>query len=401
MHWSRKNRCGSIRLIVRLSWLVLIAKVTASPTPQPSVVTRRPLRLAWLALFAVWNGAWIAPVLASATGVPVQPAASTMVAVPQDDAYVIGPGDGLELRFFGATELSGPIEVLSDGTASLPLIGPVRLQGTTLPQASLWLQGLYRNQLLQPELQLSLVKPRPLRVALVGEVERPGIYTLTTSEASQTEAKVTISGLPTVVDAIQKAGGITPLANLRQVVLQRRLPGEQVRYKRAKLDLLALVQQGDQLQNPLLFDGDTIRIERAPEPVAEAIELASTTLSPDAITVNVVGEVERPGPVSLKANTPLVQAVLAAGGPKAWRANQGKVELVRINRNGTATRQSYALNLSQGASNSKNPPLRDADTVYVRRSGLAVASDGITAIGQPLTSLASILALLQLVNNNN
>jgi polysaccharide export outer membrane protein len=174
-----------------------------------------------------------------------------------------------------------------------------------------------------------------------------------------------------------------------------------VRYKRAKLDLLALVQQGDQLQNPVLFDGDTIRIERAPEPVAEAIELASTTLSPDAITVNVVGEVERPGPVTLKANTPLVQAVLAAGGPKSWRANQGHVELVRINRNGTATRQNFALNLSQGASNSTNPPLREADTVLVRRSGLAVASDGIMAIGQPLTSLASILALIQLVNNNN
>ncbi len=340
---------------------------------------------------------WLLPAVSAAT----VPMASAAASNPQDDSYLLGPGDGLELRFFGATELNGPVEVLSDGTASLPLIGPVRLLGLTLPQANLWLQALYKKQLLQPELQLSLVKPRPLRVALVGEVERPGIYTLTTAESSQTEAKVTISGLPTVVDAIQKAGGITPLANLRQVVLQRRLPGEPVRYKRARLDLLALVQQGDQLQNPLLFDGDTIRIERAPEPVAEAMELASTTLSPDAITVNVVGEVERPGPVTLKANTPLVQAVLAAGGPRAWRANQGKVELVRINRNGTATRQSYALNLSQGASNTKNPPLRDSDTVYVRRSGLAVASDGLTAIGQPLTSLASILALMQLLNNNS
>jgi polysaccharide export outer membrane protein len=386
------------------SGLLLMAIVRTPPTTELLMIPARGS--AWrhqsvtLLLLAALSTNWASPSLASSPSPPREPAAPSSTAVPQDDLYTLGPGDGLELRFYGATELSGPLEVLSDGTASLPLIGPVRLQGLTLPQANLWLQGLYQKQLLQPELQLSLVKPRPLRVALVGEVERPGIYTLTTSEASQTEAKVSISGLPTVVDAIQKAGGITPLANLRQVILQRRLPGEPVRYKRAKLDLLALVQQGDQVQNPLLFDGDTIRIETAPEPVAEAIELASTTLSPDAITVNVVGEVERPGPVTLKANTPLVQAVLAAGGPKAWRANQGNVELVRINRNGSATRQRFALNLGQGASNSSNPPLREADTVFVRRSGLAVASDGITAIGQPLTSLASILALIQLTNNN-
>ena len=324
---------------------------------------------------------------------------SPVSAPSQDDAYILGPGDGLELKFFGATELSGPVEVLSDGSASLPLLGSVRLLGLTLPQASRWLEALYRPQLLRPELQLSLVRPRPLRVALVGEVERPGLYTLSTSETSNTEAKVSITGLPTVVDAIQKAGGITPLANLHAVVLQRRLPGEPGSFKRARLDLLALLREGDQRQNPLLFDGDTIRIEKAQEPVPEAIELASTTLAPDTINVNVVGEVERPGPVSLPANTPLVQAVLAAGGPKSGRANKGNVELVRINRNGTASRQRFGLDLAQGASNSKNPPLRDGDTVMVNRSGLAVASDALTAVGGPLTSMANIFALIRLLNN--
>ena len=328
-----------------------------------------------------------------------QPVAQS-VPVSQEDAYVLGPGDGLQLRFFGATELSGPVEVLSDGNVSLPLLGPVRLTGLTLPQANQWLELIYKKQLLRPELQLSLVRPRPLRVALVGEVERPGLYTLTSAEQSQTEAKVSISGLPTLVDAIQKAGGITPMANLREVTLQRRLPGEPLRYKRTSVDLLALVQQGDQQQNPILFDGDTIRIDQASEPVAEAIELASTTLSPDTISVNVIGEVLRPGTLPLPANTPLVQAVLAAGGPQTWRASKGNVELVRINRNGTATRQRFQLNLSQGASNTKNPPLRDGDTVVVNRSGMAVASDAIGAVGTPLTGLVNILALVDLINKD-
>ena len=322
------------------------------------------------------------------------------VPVSQEDAYVLGPGDGLQLRFFGATELSGPVEVLSDGNVSLPLLGPVRLTGLTLPQANQWLELIYKKQLLRPELQLSLVRPRPLRVALVGEVERPGLYTLTSTEQSQTEAKVSISGLPTLVDAIQKAGGITPMANLREVTLQRRLPGEPLRYKRTSVDLLALVQQGDQQQNPILFDGDTIRIDQASEPVAEVIELASTTLSPDTISVNVIGEVLRAGTLPLPANTPLVQAVLAAGGPQTWRASKGNVELVRINRNGTATRQRFQLNLSQGASNTKNPPLRDGDTVVVNRSGMAVASDAIGAVSTPLTGLVNILALVDLINKD-
>ncbi|MCT0217060.1 polysaccharide export protein [Synechococcus sp. CS-1330] len=332
----------------------------------------------------------------------VEASAGLVQAVPvsQEDAYVLGPGDGLQLRFFGATELSGPVEVLSDGNVSLPLLGPVRLTGLTLPQANQWLELIYKKQLLRPELQLSLVRPRPLRVALVGEVERPGLYTLTSSELSQTEAKVSISGLPTLVDAIQKAGGITPMANLREVTLQRRLPGEPLRYKRTSVDLLALVQQGDQLQNPILFDGDTIRIEAASEPVAEVIELASTTLSPDTISVNVIGEVLSPGTLPLPANTPLVQAVLAAGGPQTWRASKGNVELVRINRNGTATRQRFQLNLSQGASNTKNPPLRDGDTVVVNRSGLARASDAIGAVSTPLTGLVNILALVDLINKD-
>jgi len=37
----------------------------------------------------------------------------------QDDAYILGPGDSLSLRFLAATELSGPFNLLSDGTASL------------------------------------------------------------------------------------------------------------------------------------------------------------------------------------------------------------------------------------------------------------------------------------------
>jgi polysaccharide export outer membrane protein len=167
------------------------------------------------------------------------------------------------------------------------------------------------------------------------------------------------------------------------------------------LDLLALVSEGDQLQNPLLFDGDTIRILKAEQLPEEAIALAAANLSPKAIRVNVVGEVERPGTIEMMANTPLVQAVLAAGGAKNWRSSRGNVELVRINRNGSATRERFAVDLSQGASNSKNPPLRDGDTVLVNRSSLAKASDAIGAVSTPISGLVQIWSLFRLINTTN
>ena len=59
-----------------------------------------------------------------------------------------------------------------------------------------------------------------------------------------------------------------------------------------------------------------------------------------------IGEVNSPGLLELMANTQLVQASLAAGGLKDWRANGGKVELVRINRNGSATLKRFRFDMS-------------------------------------------------------
>lgn len=324
--------------------------------------------------------------------------------MPQEDAYILGPGDGLELRFLNLStrlDRSGPIQIISDGTATFPYIGIVRLSGLTLAQASFWLQSLYRRQLRRSDLDLQLVRPRPIQVSLVGEVERPGVYTLSTQEVSKGLAEVTITGLPTLVNAIQKAGGVTGEANLREVILRRRLPGEKVSYRRAKVDLLTLIQQGDQVHNPILFDGDIVMIPRAQEPVIELGELSSTIIAPPEITVNVIGEVVRPGPVKVKPNTPLVQAVLAAGGSVVQRAKTDRVDLIRINRNGTLTRMAVPLNLGAPASPQLNPPLRDGDVVVVFRSNYARLTDAVDAVGRPLTGIASVLTLLRLANNNN
>ncbi len=129
--------------------------------------------------------------------------------------------------------------------------------------------------------------------------------------------------------------------------------------------------------------------------------MAATTLAPKEITVNVVGEVKSPGRLQVPANTPLMQAILAAGGVQTWRANTSKLELVRINRNGTAMRRIYPLDFNQGVSIAKNPPLVDGDTVIVNRSRYAISADAIGAVSQPLTGLVNVLTLFRLLDNNN
>lgn len=334
---------------------------------------------------------------------PATPSAELNAALA--DSYILGPGDSLELTFLSATysNLGGRFELLNDGSTSLAMVGSVVLQGLTLNQANRWLRSLYARYLREPTLNLRIVQPRPMQVSIVGEVENPGLYVLNPGgEASGVEGQASrsIPGLPTVVSLIQKAGGITLNANLSNVRLRRRVPGEAQQLKEVDLNLVALLQQGDKRQNPPLFDGDTVLIQRAPAPPPdEVLNLAAANLSPQTITVNVVGEVKSPGRLQLRAGTPLIQAVLAAGGPNQLRANRNNVQLVRINRNGTATLRTYDLDYSQGVSGPRNPPLRDGDSVVVNRSALATGADALNTVTTPLTGLVNIFALLRLVQD--
>ena len=355
-----------------------------------------------------------APMLAFAQAVQPSVAEADQVGadgsalVSLEDQYILGPGDVLALKLLGAPEFSGFLSVLRDGTVSLPLIGSVRFAGLTLQQATLWSQQLLSKELLRPELQLVLEEARPLQVSVIGQVERPGLYTLdegrsqgSSASSSTTAVAGAEAGQPTLIAAIQKAGGITQQANLRDVILQRRLPGEGLRYKMARLNLHSLLFDGDQRQNPFLFDGDIIRIALAEETPKEAVELASVNLSPPSIRVNVIGEVKSPGVTNLDANTPLMQAVLMAGGMVEGRAHRGNIELVRLNRNGSVTLRHYRLDLDAAASNERNPPLRDGDIVRVKRNLLARGGDAINTVSQPLTGLVTLWSLVRLVNDGS
>lgn len=309
------------------------------------------------------------------------------------DLYVLGPGDGLQLTFLdpAAKEIGGPFGILPDGTSSLPLLGSVQLTGLTIGQASRWLSSLYGKQLKRPQLYLTLITPRPVKVSIIGEVEKPGLYPL--------------PPFSTPVSAIQQAGGITVNSDIRKVTLRRQagIDGSQ---KQATLDISQVLLNGNQLQNPVLFDGDTLIIGFTKEVPAEIREIGASNLAPTSISVTILGEVKTPGSVSLPANTPLVEAIFRAGGPVRWRANKNQVELVRFSRDGKATRQTFSYNDTTNLS-LKNPPLRNGDTVIVKSSFYGKVLNAFSDIAVPIGAASSAANLVNTWyfyrnwNNNN
>jgi polysaccharide export outer membrane protein len=204
------------------------------------------------------------------------------------------------------------------------------------------------------------------------------------------QSGASLRGQPTVTQAIQRAGGIKPEANVREIQVRRltRTGTEQV----IQVDLWKLLQEGDLKQDLALQNQDTIIIPESTTLTSEEkLTLTDSTLSPETISVNIVGEVRSPGLVKIKPNTPLAQAVLAAGGFDNFRANKKSVDLVRLNPDGTLTQRRIKLSFNGVINEETNPALLNNDVVMVRRSGIAAATDVFGRAFSPFFNFVRIL----------
>lgn len=227
----------------------------------------------------------------------------------------------------------------------------------------------------------------PIQVAIVGEVNRPGPHILTPDPASGEGQP----SFPTITTAIQTAGGITQNANIRTIQVRR--PTINGQEQVLTVDFWALLRQGDLRQDLPLQAGDTVVV---PDAIAlspdELTELGSASFAADTMAVNVVGEVGRPGSITLPPNTPLNQAILAAGGFNN-RARRGEVTLIQLNPDGTVSRREIDVDFDRGANLATNPPLRPGDTVVVGRNGLAAIGDTLSQVALPLGVMLRLLGI--------
>ncbi len=301
--------------------------------------------------------------------------------------YVLGTGDRLQIEVFESPEYSGEFEVLPDGTLQMPFIDAVRVRGHTIEEASSLISQQYAAILRRPLVSARLLEARPIMLAVTGQVNRPGAYQVSLDGNE---------GLPTVTQAIQRAGGITQVADIRSIQIQRRGLTNQNPPTVIHVNLWELLREADLSQDIALQDGDRIIVPEAPIiELNEATEVASATFSPDQVPINVVGEVGSPGTIQVPPNTPLNQAILAAGG-FTNRAKRGRVDLVQLNPNGTVTKREIDVDLSVSANSENNPLLRPYDTVIVNRSTFTRVTDVLARALSPVTAVFSLLNLLGL-----
>jgi polysaccharide export outer membrane protein len=201
-----------------------------------------------------------------------------------------------------------------------------------------------------------------------------------------------------VTKAIQVAGGITALADVRSITIQR--TSRTGKIPPIRVNLWELLRAGDVSQDVILQEGDIITIPTATayDP-SEATQLAGASFAPNTIVVNVVGEVTRPGAIPVPPNTPLNQAVLAAGGYNV-RARKRSVDLIRLNPNGSVEKRAIEVDLAQGINEAGNPTLRNNDVVVVRRSTLATIGDTLGTVLNPVGSFLNIFSIFRTLGGN-
>jgi len=306
-----------------------------------------------------------APMLPSAVSRTAPPlTAPPLTAPPQiDDAYILGAGDTIQVEIFNVPEYSGSQQVLADGSVNLAAITPVNVSGLTPQEAEQVIASAYSRELRYPQITVVLETPRPLRIAIAGEVNQPGLYTLTPEANAQ---------FPTVSQALQRAGGVTQAADLQQVKLRRANGNrpEQV----TTLNLWQLLNNGDIRQDLVLRDGDAIVIEETNNVnIAQTNRLSASNLAASAeqdMVVAVVGEVFRPGAYEFEGSqnqgrTTVTQVVQTAGGIRP-SADIRNIQVRRLTRSGTE--QLIDLDfwaLLQAGDLSQDLVLQQGDTVII------------------------------------
>ena len=319
------------------------------------------------------------------------------------DAYILGPGDSLQIELLDLPELSGTFSIGPDGTLYLPRLRAIYVEGLTVEELRTLLNQQFSTYVRNPQIYIRPEAYRPVRVYVGGEVQRPGYYTLTGAQTNNEKVASQSLGtalFPTVFDAIRSAQGITPYTDLAKVqVTRKRAEGLGGGRIQTNLNFLSLITEGDDSQNIRLLDGDTLKIGKSPIVLRDQLlKAGQSNLSPRYITVFVPGRVNIPGGVKIPPGSSLNQAISLAGGAKLLK---GKIEFIRFNREGTIDRRIFAYSPGAAADARNNPTLAGGDLIRVKESILSGSLTLLNEITGPIVGIYSTYSLFNGIANEN
>ncbi|MBT8007736.1 MAG: hypothetical protein HN602_09960, partial [Gammaproteobacteria bacterium] len=215
--------------------------------------------------------------------------------IPVPSEYVIGPGDTLQIFLFGKENIEHQLQVSREGELNFPGIGPIQVAGMRFDELKSSLNQRIAQQMIGVRASITLGRLRSIRVFILGDVQRPGSYT--------------VSALSTMTNALFVSGGVTKIGSLRNIQLKRQ--GKVV----TTLDLYDLLLKGDTSQDARIQPGDVLFVP----PVGEVVGIG--------------GEVRRPALYELEGKKRVDEVIQIAGGllPTADLRN---AQMERINLRG-------------------------------------------------------------------
>ena len=196
--------------------------------------------------------------------------------LPAGPDYVLGPGDSLVVNVWGGHSDRLNVFIDRQGQIALPEAGTIALDGLTIAAAQSAIQKALNTQYQGEHVEISLGRLRTVRVYVVGDVQSPGAYD--------------VSSLSTPLAALFAAGGPTSRGSLRIL--------RQYRGKRLvrDIDLYDFLLRGVRSDVDRLLPGDTLLVP------------------PAGAQVTVEGMVHRPAIYELNGEQGLDQVIDLAGG---------------------------------------------------------------------------------------
>jgi protein involved in polysaccharide export with SLBB domain len=274
----------------------------------------------------------------------------TQVGAVQDN-YVLGPGDIIDVIMRGHEVSEYRVTVDRDGRVILPNLEPVAAAGRTFGQVRQELADRIAKAFINTRAYISVATVRQISVMVSGEVNVPGMRTL--------------SGLNTPIDALLLSGGVRKTGSLRNITVVR--GGRSFR-----LDLYGVLAQGSAARVGNLTDGDRIIVP------------------PLDGTVAIAGLVRRQGIYEFAGGAATADALVRlAGGVEI--AGSYRLSKVQLEQNGTTR----LVQITGGT------PVRNGEILFVDQVA-DVALDRVTVQGAiklpstvPLGRSAKVSALIR------
>jgi protein involved in polysaccharide export with SLBB domain len=211
--------------------------------------------------------------------------------VPVPSNYSLGPGDKLEVTYYGNEELKESLTISREGLLLLPILGPINLMGVSFDKAIQMIDQKVNNELIGTEVAISISDVRSINIFVLGEAHQPGVYTM--------------SGLSSITSALFVSGGVNESGSLREIEVKRN--GKTI----AQYDFYKFLLYGETDNEVRLENGDVIFI-----PFIEN-------------KVLIGGDFKRPHLYEFKEGETLSDAVNLAGGFKS-EISPARIELSTI-----------------------------------------------------------------------